>query len=136
MVRVNCNQKTIPSKTKQTFLVNAGFEWYVWICVCVCVCVCVYTVHDWWCAWFSQNIAQYNFRAYWKTGEYSLLLLCYCWLKISACIGHTSTLLLFGLFKKLLLCCLTLYCSTSNGSSVAGFFDLENICASREALIW
>ena len=132
MVSVYCNQKSIPSKTKQTFLVSVGLEWYVWICVCVCV----YTVHDWWCAWFSQNIAQYNFRAYWKTSEYSLLLLCYCWLKISACIVHTSTLLLFGLFKQLLLCCLTLYCSTSNGSSVAGFFDLENICASREALIW
>ena len=46
MVRVNCNQKTIPSKTKQTFLVSAGLEWYVWICVCVCVCVCTQFMID------------------------------------------------------------------------------------------
>ena len=46
MVRVNCNQKTIPSKTKQTFLVSAGLEWYVWICVCVCVYVCTQFMID------------------------------------------------------------------------------------------
>lgn len=38
MVRVNCNQKTFPSKDKQTFLFSAGLEWYVWICACVYVC--------------------------------------------------------------------------------------------------
>ena len=43
MVSVYCNQKSIPSKTKQTFLVSAGLEWYVWICVCVCVCMCVHS---------------------------------------------------------------------------------------------